>query len=292
MTIGALQHKYKSGFLRSLFTQIACHNTPIVYEGEEGKKPLLLYISFEDPTHTNVQFIYQYLKMNEGIKITKRELQEIPIKEAAAYVTEYMTRTGFHIDMLRVDPTRWDYRAVMNKVIEYEAKGYVIHGLLLDYITMLPTTGCQVGAIGQDRKELLRRIKNFCLSRKAFFITPLQLSAEAKQKLRNGTPHHQLVQEIAELGFYDGIKSIDQEIDLEIFIHMYTVKGKKFLTVQRGKHRGLPDIPSEQKYFILPFQELTTPIVEDLNRDKISMRSMPRHIGGGESNDMINEIFG
>jgi ABC-type multidrug transport system ATPase subunit len=136
MTIGALQHKYKSGFLRSLFTQIACHNTPIVYEGEEGKKPLLLYISFEDPTHTNVQFIYQYLKMNEGIKITKRELQEIPIKEAAAYVTEYMTRTGFHIDMLRVDPTRWDYRAVMNKVIEYEAKGYVIHGLLLDYITM------------------------------------------------------------------------------------------------------------------------------------------------------------
>ncbi len=292
MTVGALQHKYKSGFVRSLFAQIACHNSPIVYEGEEGKKPLLLYISFEDPTHTNVQFIYQYLKMNEGIKVTKRELQEIPIKEAAAYVTECMTRTGFYIDMLRVDPTQWDYRSVMNKVIEYEAKGYAIHGLVLDYITMLPTTGCAVGAIGQDRKELLRRIKNFCLSRKSFFITPLQLSAEAKQKLRNGTPHHQLVQEIAELGFYDGIKSIDQEIDLEIFIHMFTIKGKKFLTVQRGKHRGLPDIPSEEKYFILPFMELNVPIVQDIDRDKISMRTMPRQIGSVNTDNMINEIFG
>lgn len=292
MTIGALQHKYKSGFVRSLFAQIARHNTPIVFEGEEGKKPMLLYISFEDPTHTNVQFIYQYLKMNEGTKVTKRELQEIPIKEAAKYVTEYMTRTGFHIDMLRVDPTQWDYRSVMNKVIEYEAKGYAIHGLVLDYITMLPTTGCQVGAIGQDRKELLRRIKNFCQSRKAFFITPLQLSAEAKQKLRNGTPHHQLVQEIAELGFYDGIKSIDQEIDLEIFIHMFTVKGKKFLTVQRGKHRGVPDIPAEHKYFILPFMTVDSTIVEDLERDKISMSVMPRHIAGSENTDLVNEIFG
>lgn len=292
MTVGALQHKYKSGFVRSLFTQVACHNTPIVYEGEEGKKPLLLYISFEDPTPANVQFIYQYLKMNEGIKVSKRELQEISIKEAAQYVRECMTRTGFHIDMLRVDPTQWDYRAVMNKVIEYEAKGYALHGLVLDYITMLPTTGCQTGAIGQDRKELLRRIKNFCLARRAFFMTPLQLSAEAKQKLRNGTPHHQFVQEISELGFYDGIKTIDQEIDLEVFIHTFTVKGKKFLTAQRGKHRGMPDIPATEKYFILPFLELNTPIVEDLNKDKISFRVMPKLFGSAENTDMINEIFG
>ena len=292
MTVGALQHKYKSGFVRSLFTQIACHNTPLVLEGEEGKKPLLLYISFEDATHTNVQFIYQYLKANEGIKISKRELQEVPIKEAAQYVREYMTRTGFHIDMMRVDPTQWDYRSVMNKIIEYEAKGYVIHGLILDYITMLPTTGCQIGALGQDRKELLRRIKNFCHSRHAFFITPLQLSAEAKQKLRNGTPHHQLVQEIAELGFYDGVKTIDQEIDLELFIHTFVIKGRKYLTVQRGKHRGMPDIHPDDKYFILPFQDLNTPILEDLNRDKISFRTLPKVFGGADNADMVNEIFG
>ena len=101
-----------------------------------------------------------------------------------------------------------------------------------------------------------------------------------------------MVKEIADLGYYDGIKSIDQEIDLEILIHMFTVKGKKFLSVQRGKHRGMPDIPSEEKYFLLPFQDLTTPIVEDLNTDKISMRTMPRILGGAENANLVNEIFG
>jgi hypothetical protein len=292
MTIAALQHKYKSGYVRSIFTQIAKHNSPVVYAGEEGKKPLLLYISFEDPTATNVQFIYQYLKANEGVRISKRELQEIPIKEAAAYVKEQLTATGFHIKMLRVDPTQWDFRAVMNKVIEFEAQGYSLHLLLLDYITMLPTTGCQTGPIGYDRKELLRRLKNFCVARKAAFITPIQLSSEAKQLLRNGTPDHQFVKEIAEKGYYDGTKTIDQEIDLEVFIHLFTQKRKKYLTVMRGKHRLTTNINDEEKYFILPFMDINTPILEDLNKDKISFRTMPKDFGGAENADMVNEIFG
>jgi len=34
-TIGALQHKYKTGFSLSVFMQIARHNKPIIVQGEE-----------------------------------------------------------------------------------------------------------------------------------------------------------------------------------------------------------------------------------------------------------------
>lgn len=292
MTVAALQHKYKSGFTRSGFAQIARYNVPIVYEGEEGKKPLLLYISFEDSASTNIQFLYQYLKANEGIKVTKEDLQEVPIKEASDYITAQLTKTGFSIKILRVDPTQWDYRNVINKIVEYEAQGYVLHGLVLDYITMLPTTGCQIGALGSDRKELLRRIKNFCYGRKAFFITPLQLSSEAKQKLRNGVPDHMFLKEIHGLGFYDGIKTIDQEIDIEVFVHTFIRKGKKYLIAQRGKHRGAAgDIPEEEKSFILPFKDIKTPIIEDLFTDKISFRTMPKDFGNDDGG-IAAELFG
>jgi hypothetical protein len=44
--IGALQHKYKTGFTLSIFAQIALFNEPKTED--KTKKPLLLRISFED----------------------------------------------------------------------------------------------------------------------------------------------------------------------------------------------------------------------------------------------------
>jgi hypothetical protein len=38
--------------------------------------------------------------------------------------------------------------------------------------------------------------------------------------------------------------------------------------------------------------ELNVPIVQDIDRDKISMRTMPRQIGSVNTDNMINEIFG
>jgi len=62
---------------------------------------------------------------------------------------------------MRVDPSQWTYSSVINKIIELEAQGYCIHILMLDYITLLPTTGCSTGPIGFDKKDLVRRIRNF-----------------------------------------------------------------------------------------------------------------------------------
>ena len=164
--------------------QIARHNKPIVYEEEKEKKPLLLRISFEDSLTNNMQFMYQYLKAHDGEFISAKDFEKISVSDMREYIIAKLTLNGFYIKMMRVDPSQWTYSHVINKIIELEAQGYSVHLLMLDYITLLPTTGCTAGPIGSDKKDLLRRIRNFCSARNIAVVTPLQLSSEAKTLIR------------------------------------------------------------------------------------------------------------
>jgi hypothetical protein len=291
--VEALQHKYKTGSTLSMFMQIALHNKPIVTkeEAEANKKPLLLRISFEDSLTTNLQFMYQYLKEVEGVHVTKRDFEEMSAKDMSAYVMQRLTATGFQIKMIRVDPSQWTYSSVMNKIIELEAQGYAVHVLMVDYLLMMPTTGCTQGALGADKRDMVRRMRNFCSARYIAFMTPFQLSTEANQLLRNGVPDHQFVNEIAEKNYTDGCKTIGQELDLEIYVHMFMHKRKKYLAFRRGKHRGRPDIPVEDKFCMYKFPTLTTPVLEDINTDDQSLSKLPKDSDEIGSN-LLEEALG
>lgn len=161
IVIGALQHKYKTGFTLSLFAQIAMFNKPKTKD--PNKKPLLLRISFEDDLVNNLQFVYQYLKFSE----TKEpvDLVNVTVDEMSAYVKEKLQVNGFHIKMMRVDPNQWTYRSICNKVIELEAQGYNVEVLMVDYLSKVPTIGCvSTGPSGTDVMDQLGRMRQFCAS--------------------------------------------------------------------------------------------------------------------------------
>jgi hypothetical protein len=292
VTIGALQHKYKTGMSLSMFMQIATENKPVITSKEKDKKPLLLRISFEDSLTNNLQFMYQYLKCADGEIVKAKDFEYLTTKEMSDYIMKKLNKTGFSIKMLRVDPSQWTYSSVINKIIELEAQGYAIHVLMLDYATLLPTTGCVQGVAGADKKDLLRRLRNFCSGRDISFITPLQLSSEAKMLLRNGIPEHEFVKTVAQKGYYDGCKSLDQDIDLELFIHIFSHKRKKYLSVARGKHRIPTVIDDEDMFFMLPFPGINIPVLPDINKDDTSMRKLPRgyeDVSG--TNSLVSELL-
>ena len=253
VAIPALQHKYKTGLTLSLFKQIALYNTPITTP--PGKKPLLLRISFEDTILDNLQFLYQSLKYSE----TKMpvDVKNVDIDEMTQYVKTKLQATGFHIKMMRVDPTQWTYKSICNKIIELEAQGYHIEILMLDYLLKLPTTGCTVtGPMGTDKRDMIRRIRNFCSSKGIAVVNPLQISTEAKQLIRGGIPEDQFTKELDGKGYYDGCKSLDQEIDVEIYIHLFRFKGISYLSLYRGKLRRPAIVEEEEdKFFLLKFEK-------------------------------------
>jgi hypothetical protein len=239
-----------------------------------------------------MQFMYQYLKAHDGEFISAKDFEKISVSDMREYIIAKLTLNGFYIKMMRVDPSQWTYSHVINKIIELEAQGYSVHLLMLDYITLLPTTGCTAGPIGSDKKDLLRRIRNFCSARNIAVVTPLQLSSEAKTLIRNGVPEHQFPNEVAEKGYYDGTKSIDQDIDLELFIHLFTHKRKKYLAVRRGKHRIPTVIDDEEKYFLLKFPGLNIPILEDILSEDSSFKTLPKDSEMDGSDKLLSEVLG
>ncbi len=269
--IGALQHNYKTGFSLTLFKQLALYNKPVLRD--PTKKPMLIRISFEDDIVLNFQFLYASLKENEtGQPVTN--LDEIDAAEITAYVREKMMVNGWHIHMMRVNPSLWSYQKICDEILKMEAQGFEVHVLMLDYLALVPTTGCTVGALGQDVRDMYRRMRNFTNPRKIITITPHQLSTDAKMLIREG--RQEFVKEVANKGYYDKCKTVDNEVDIEIYIHIEKSNNEAYLTYQRGKHR-LPGVtPQADLYGVLPFTPLGG-IMDDVGKADTTRRK----VGGG-----------
>lgn len=299
--LGALQHNNKTGFSLSLFLQFALYNKPMMID--EKKKPLLLRISFEDDITTNMNFVYKYLKTLDKLKAAHEAgkqdiaqsfdeemegLEEIVIGETtqaeiAAYVKEKLTVNGYEVKFMRVNPSEWTYMHICNKITELEAEGYEIHACMLDYLAMVPTTGCTVGPAGTDLRDMYRRTRNFCSPRGILLFTPHQLSTDAKQLIRD--QRTDFLGEVANKGYLAGCKQLDQEIDGEMYIHIFKHKKRYYLGVQRGKHRGVPVLDDELKQFYLPFPK-KGPIICDIWRNNVACRKLggaPIGSGGEET---------
>ena len=270
VVLPALQHKYKTGFTLSLFKQLAIYNKPIMIN--PNKKPCLVRISFEDALATNLQFLYQNLYFNETGKLA--DISSLSTGHLAGYVKEKLSVNGYHIKMLRVNASEWTYKDLHNYILELEANGYEIHACIVDYLPMLPTTGCEDGPMGHALRDLYRRTRNFFSARKITLLTPHQLSTDAKQLIRDG--RQDFVKLLPGMGYTAGSKQIDQEVDLEIYLHLEKLNGRTYLTIQRGKHRGVDVLPEADMYMVLPFPQKGS-IIDDLGKQPIHSRK----VGGG-----------
>lgn len=241
--IAALQHNWKSGFGLNLLKHFAIYNTPLVKE--EGKKPLHLHISSENAITDNLTIMYQSLKENETHE--EVDITKIDSGEASAYVYEKTSKTGYEIQMLRINPSDFTYRSLEDLVHYYEQQGYEIHTIVFDYLNMISKRGCLTGAQGMDTRDLFRRVRNFMSEKNILFITPHQISTDAKYLLRQGIEN--LVKELKGKSYWDSCKTIDQEVDGCIICHIEFYKGIPYFTMMLDKHRKAGQItPEEKKY--------------------------------------------
>lgn len=262
--VGALQHNFKSGFMLNILKHTALYNTP--YMRDNSKIPLLLFVSFENSATDNLMWLYVNLKENETGEAC--DVQNVNLEEAAAYVSERMERNGYKIKMLRIDPSDYTFHDMFDLVKSLEAEGYEIHQFICDYLNMMSKKGTSGGANGADIRDLFRRVRNFMSPRGINFITPHQLSPDAKALVRMGV--EDFVKEVANKGYWDSCKAIDQEVDLEIIIHIVKINGESFLTIQRGKHRKVQITLEKDLYTVLKFSPIGG-IRDDVNGPDTSL---------------------
>ncbi len=287
IVLGALQHKFKTGFNLSIFETIALYNVPYMIDAR--KKPMLLRITCEDTAEQNMRFIYEHLYENEtGLKCTKAHMEGMSEDDISEFVITRMQATGYTVRIIHVDPTQWNYQQFCNKMVELESEGYEIHLCVIDYLALLNKKGLTMGAIGDEIRDLFRRIKNFCTPRKIALLTPHQLSGQAMDLIRLGSTD--FVRDIAEKNYWDGCKRLSQEVDIEIYIHIEKVNGLSYLTCMRGKHRGMPVLDEKDKYVVLPMFKIGG-IRPDINGpDSTLLKAGGGAIGSGDEHPFWSDV--
>lgn len=266
-----LQHNFKSQLLLLLFAQIALFNTPVLRD--KTRKPLLYFISLENEIQDNLLILYKYIVENEtGQPVVDADIDP---DEASAYVAKRLRESGFEVKMTRFDPTEFSCAAFLSHLDGLYAEGYEIIGLFVDYLNMMSKSGIEAGAHGDDIRMLFRRVRNYTSPRGIAFFTPHQLSSDATQLSRENV--EDFVKIVAGKNYYDGCRRLGQEPDLEIIHHIVTENGKKYLTIQRGKHRNVNQTPMEDQYLVLPFEPVGT-IPWDIDKEHEVTLKVP---GGG-----------
>lgn len=259
----ALPHNYKTGQLLTMFSQIAMANR--IKTEDKYKKPMLLLLSLEDDLKSSLGFLYRYLKFSETLDPAACDITKVDPVTVSDYIVKKLTEKGFAIEFVRIDPTDWNFRRLFDTILEKETMGFEIKLCAIDYLSMMPTVGCdRTGAMGTDVQDLFKRVRNFFSARNIALVTPHQLSTEAKELKRNGLSGFELLDVIKGGGYYNKSKQLDQEIDLEIHQDIVMKNERFYLCLQRGKHRGALIIPNSQKRVVLPFPA-SMPIPSDIN---------------------------
>jgi len=267
--VGALQHNNKSGFTMDLTRQIAVHNKP--YMRDPKKKPMIMHISAENNMTDNMVSWWKRIKANADGLV--HDHQGIDEATAAKEVMDALSINGYEVNFCRVDPSQFGYRNLFERIKQFENMGYEIHLLTIDYLGMFNKAGCEKGVAGQEYRDLFRRVRNFTSARGICVITPHQLSPAAKMLVRNGM-EEDLPRETANKGYWDNCTKIDQEVDVEIIIHLVRVGEETYMCVQRGKHRTISITPERDKFCVYKFSDAG--ILDDIHGKDMSRK----HVAG------------
>ncbi len=278
ITITSQQHKFKSGLARTLFMQTMRHNIPKLNNSK--KKPLQIFISFEDNARLVLKFMYEYLNIDEG---KTNKIMDVSSEEAAKFIKVKLEELGWSVKLLVVNPSGWGYKDIFNIIEKYESQGYEVFGCGIDYLSLLPKIGCiNTGATGSDTRDLFRRVGNYGRAKNIYMMTPHQSSSGVKALLRNGVTDIELLGEIYSKGYFADSSQLDQEQDVGILGHISNIDNDSYLNLAIDKHRGFVLDP-RNTYFNYKFPKNGFPIPGDLNKEDSAIMDL--------TNTVSNELF-
>lgn len=247
VVVGSRSNNNKSGFLIGLGVGVGLLNR---HEIKEGKKPLLLHLSLEDSENVVIPRYYEAIRLAKGLEVESDK----SLKEMSLYIEEVFRENGVTFMFTYVDPSQWSFRNLFNYVESIEASGYYLPAIVIDYLDKLPSTGLSTsGPIGSDRRELLRRSRNFFAKKQCTLITAWQLNPKLNEMLTNGLDPLEIPRFVAGKSFYQGSTSIINEIDLEIIVSIGKYGDYHYQAVSIGKVKGNNLVSEDKKNLFYQF---------------------------------------
>lgn len=280
--MGALKHNFKSGMMMCLLVHILMFNPPKLRD--PSKKPLISFISYENEIEGNIKFIYEYIYANTTDSAP--DFGRVTPKEMSEYVVNFFKNSGYHVKMVRIDPSDYTYSRLITYLETLQHEGYEIIALFIDYFNMMSKRGLETSASGDDIRLLARRIRNYTSPRAITCFTPHQLSSAAQLLSREGAEG--FAKTVANQAYWDGCVRLGHEPDLEFAMHIVKRFKQSYLDVYRGKHRYTVT-PEEHQGFTLPFDPIKT-LAIDIGKEDISVNLSDSTFDVGTSSDLESMI--
>jgi hypothetical protein len=247
--IYALLHNFKSGLLMTILRGVLCYNLPPAhFKG----KPLVLFISLENEANKNLYWFYKVAYETTSGESAEGKTDD----EIVEFVQRFYLQQGWHFFIERWSSNEFGYDEFVQTIEAYEAEGYELAIVAVDYALKMKKTSKTV-SVSNQRDDLLitALFNNMCTYTKSkgiTFITPHQLNRDVMKNIMNQSSTNH-VKNFTAAGAA-GSLGASQEVDLEIFVHLEkNHRGRKFLTMQRGKHRYVDDTPESHQYCAYPF---------------------------------------
>ncbi|AUR80942.1 DnaB-like replicative helicase [Vibrio phage Aphrodite1] len=269
--INALTNRGKSFGLGHVVASVGLYNKPMLRD--RSRIPTVLLDSAEDALDVIIERIYKLIMVNKTGEVG--DFATTPAAEIAKVIIDAFAENGWVLKINRVNPTEDNYYNITDRIRKLEMKGHEIIFYAYDYLAMADLKGMTGETKGDKLQDLYRRTRAFMVNRGIAFVTPHQLSPEAKKHLREADDESELyfAREVGGKSMTETSTKITNEVDYEFTFHVAKPGGDKaYFTWSLGKARGGEGSPMSDRFGIYDLDP-TKGLVHDINGKNQCRRS-------------------
>lgn len=246
--INALTNRGKSFGLGHIVASVGLYNKPMLRN--KSKIPTLVLDSAEDTLDLIIERIYKLVMVNRHGK--EPDFMGVSAAEVADVIIDAFRANGWFLVINQVIPSEDNIIKMTTRIRQLQMKGHEVIFWAYDYLGMADLEGTSGDTKGDRLHDLYRRVRAFIVSQGICFVTPHQLSPDAKRLLRESDDDAELnfAKEAAGKSMTETSTKITNEVDAEFVFHVARTRDDKtYFTGALGKMRG-EGAPMSDRFFI------------------------------------------
>lgn len=245
--VNALTNRGKSLTMAHLLASVGLYNTPLLRNA--SKIPTLLMESSEDTMDLIIMRMFKLAMTVRGQ--LDGDFQTAEKEDIVSAIVNCFKENGWFLVINQIEANKDSMQHMFDRVRALEMKGHEIIWYGYDYLGLVPIDKIPGESKSDKLQILFRRVRSFMIARGICFVTPHQLSPDAKKMLKETDDESEVyfAREVAGKSMTETSTKITNEVDVELTIHVAKTPQKNYFTGCVGKSRGEGCEPNK-RFFI------------------------------------------
>lgn len=285
--VNALTNRGKSFTLGHILASVGLYNKPQLRN--RAKIPTVVLDSAEDSLDLIITRMFKLFSVAEHGEV--RDFNSTTAEEIITTVVNGFKKNGWYLVINHIEPNKDNFFKLCDRIRKLELKGHEIIFYAYDYLAMMELDGMTGDTKGDKLQMLYRKTRAFTMSRGICFVTPHQLSPDAKKMLRESDDESEVyfAREAAGKSMTETSTKLTNEVDVELTIHVAKTDIRNYWTFAVGKQRGEGCEP--QWRFGIYDLDPEKGLVHDINTKPAFRKSLKHRLDANGNNVMDWDNF-